>query len=109
MLIGFQRLGIQCGVQTLTVYVNVSCVLVLSYAWVIFVSRAVCHALTYTTYTHAHTTDTCSLMVELDLVRVNDLLIIEFCSFCSLHRWKWLLRLSEITTPTTTASLVGFR
>ena len=33
---------------------------------------------------HIHTcayTYTCSLMVELDLVRVNDLLSIEFCSF----------------------------
>ena len=46
---------LNCGVQTLTVYVNVSCVLVLSYAWVIFVSHAVCHELTYTAYTHAHT------------------------------------------------------
>ena len=52
---------------TLTVYVNVLCVLVFSYAWVIFVSRAVCHVLTYTAYTHAHTTHTCSLVVEFRL------------------------------------------
>ena len=54
-----------CGVQTLTVCVNVriTCcklhVLVLSYAWVILVSRTVCHVLTYTAYAHAHTTYTC--------------------------------------------------
>ena len=64
-----------CGVQTLTVYVNVSCVLVLSYAWVIFVSRAVCHVLTYTAYMHVHTTDTCSLVVEFRLGSVSELLI----------------------------------
>ena len=63
----FSYEGIYCGVQTLTVYVNVSCVLVFSYAWVIFVSRAVCHVLTYTAYTHAHTTHTCSLVVEFRL------------------------------------------
>ena len=63
----------------------------------IFVSRAVCHVLTYTAYTHAHTTDTGSLVIE---CRVNDLLIIEFVNLF-VQRWKQLLRPSRITTRAT--------
>ena len=52
-------------------------------AYVIFVSRAVCHVLTYTAYTHAHTTHTCSnIVVESRLTYVECIeMIIEFSPF----------------------------